>query len=281
MPARLGWFILILVPETTSEPMSTGTPESTRNGLSRTVTATPESKTTPAVSGTATRRMRTCRMWSTAARKARFRSARPNRATMRGPPGGTSDTAVKEFIPEPYPPKRIRRPHAILASSAPYRRAQIWPGRGTAARPQDNGPGRKSGLIEGDSADKLPNPYDCMAPENLGMGKDVLGGPAGEVEPHPIRKEAKTGRRELGAILADEDRVELLLERVQVQHVRCRVGELRVGQRLGAPIGELLLLRQVDTQYFAHEILESVLVGVGARHPRRDLGAIDRGRHDV
>src|SRR5262249_3715692 len=78
---------------------------------------------------------------------------------------------VKEFIPEPHPPKRIRRPHAILASSAPYRRAQIWPGRGTATRPQDNGPGRKSGLIEGDSADKLPNPYDSMAPENQEWAK--------------------------------------------------------------------------------------------------------------
>src|SRR5215471_2029634 len=96
-------------------------------------------------------------------------------------------------------------------------------------RGQGRGPGRKSGLIEGDSADKLPNPYDSTVPQNLGMGKDVLGGPAGEVEPHPIRKEAKTGRREVGATLADEDRVELVLERVQVQHVRCRVGELRVG----------------------------------------------------
>src|SRR5262249_6859641 len=288
--------MLILVPDTTSEPMSTDAPESARNGLSPTppaargrapsgsrtpAPATPESKTTPAVSGTATRRMRTCRLWRTAARKARFRSARPNRATMRGPPGGTSDTAVKEFIPEPHPPKRIRRPHAILASSAPYGRSQIWPGRGTGARPKDNGPGQKSGLIEGDSADKLPNPYDSAAPENLGMGKDVLGGPAGEVEPHPIRKEAKTGRREVRATLADEDRVELLLERVQVQHVRCRVGELRVGQRFGAPIGELLLLRQVDAQHLAHEILEAVLVGVGTRDPRGDLGAIDRGGHDA
>src|SRR5262245_59489770 len=272
--------MLILVPDTTSEPMSTDAPESARNGLSTTANATPESKTTPAVSGTATRRMRTCRLWRTAARKARSRSARPNRATMRGPPGGTSDTAVKEFIPEPYPPKRIRRPHAILASSAPYGRSQIWPGRGTAARPQDNGPNRKSGLIEGDSADKLPNPYDSTAPENLGMGKDVLGRPAGEVEPHPVRQEAKTGRREVGAPLAHEDGVELLLERVQVQHIRRRVGELRVGQRLGAPIGELLLLGEVDAQHVAHEVLEAVLVGVGARDPRGDLGAIDRGRHD-
>src|SRR5262249_5924004 len=214
--------MLILVPDTTSEPTLTDAPESARNGLSSTVTATPENKTTPAGSGTPTRRMRTCRLWRTAARKARSRSARPNRATMRGPPGGTSDTAVKEFIPEPHPPKRIRRPHAILAFSAPYGRSQIWPRRGTAARPWDNGPGQKSRLIEGDSAHKLPKASEPAVPENLGMGKDVLGGPAGKVEPHPIRKEAKTGRREVRATLADEDRVELVLERVQVQHVRCR-----------------------------------------------------------
>ena len=89
-----------------TEPMSTGMPERARNGLSRTVNATPESKTAPAVSGIATRRMRTCRLWRTAARKARSLSARPNRATTRGPPGVTSDAAVKEFIPEPHPPKR-------------------------------------------------------------------------------------------------------------------------------------------------------------------------------
>src|SRR5262249_7239441 len=195
--------MLILVPDTTSEPMSTDAPESARNGLSTTANATPESKTTPAVSGTATRRMRTCRLWRTAARKARSRSARPNRATMRGPPGGTSDTAVKEFIPEPHPPERIRRPHAILASWAPYGRSQIWPGRGTAARPKDKAPGKKRGFIKGDSAKNLPNPYDPRVQKNQGREKDVRGAPAGEAEPHPIRKEAKTGRREVGAVLAD------------------------------------------------------------------------------
>src|SRR5262249_57870435 len=100
MPARRGWFILILVPETTSEPTSTGIPESTRSGFIRTVKATPERKTKTVVNGTAIRKMRTCRLWRTAARKARSLSARPNRATTRGP-WLTSDTAVKEFIPEP------------------------------------------------------------------------------------------------------------------------------------------------------------------------------------
>src|SRR6516164_9821622 len=157
----------------------------------------------------------------------------------------------------------------------------MWPGRGTAARNQHGGSGRKTGSIEGDSADKLPNSYDSPGRGILGMGKDVLGGPAGEVEPYPVRQEAKTGRREFGAPLPDEDGVELFPERVQVQHVGRRVGELRVGQRLGAPIGKLLLLGEVDAQHFTHEVLEAVLVGVSARDPRGDLGAVDRRSHDA
>ena len=33
------------------------------------------------------------------------------------------------------------------------------------------------------------------------------------------------------------------------------------------------------TEHLAHQVLEAVLVGVGAREPRRDLGAVDRRRH--
>src|SRR5260370_17770191 len=101
-----------------------------------------------------------------------------------------------------------------------------------------------------------------------GRGKQLWGGPAGEVEPYPVRQEAKTGRREFGAPLSDEDGVELFLERVQVQHIGRRIGELRVGQRLGAPIGKLLLLGEGDAQHFTHEVLEAVLLGVSALDPR-------------
>src|SRR6516225_7768485 len=261
-------------------------PESTRNGFTRTVRATPERKTATVVSGTAIRKMRTCLLWRTAARKARSLSARPNRARTRGPSWLTSDTAVKEFIPEPPSAQENQAaPLDISLFWAPHGRSQIWPGRGTAGRgtaahDQGGGPGRKTGYIEGDSADKLLNSYDSPGRGILGMGKNVLGGPAGEVKPYPVRQEAKTGRREVRAPLAEEDDVELFLERVQVQHIGRRVGELRVGQRLGAPIGELLLLGEVDAQHFAHEVLETVLVGVSARDARGDLGAIDGGSHD-
>ena len=49
---------MILVPDTTSEPTSTGTPDSTRSGLS-TVNAIPPTTTTTTLSGTAMRKMRT------------------------------------------------------------------------------------------------------------------------------------------------------------------------------------------------------------------------------
>src|SRR5262249_15671743 len=118
-PGGGGWFILILGPETTSEPTSTGMPESTRNGFTRTVRATPERKTATVVSGTATRKMRTCLLWRTAARKARSLSARPNRARTPGPSWLTSDTAVKEFIPHP--------PSAQENQAAPLDISLFWP----------------------------------------------------------------------------------------------------------------------------------------------------------
>src|SRR5262249_4471541 len=118
-PARRGWFILILGPETTSEPTSTGMPARTRNGFTRNVRATPERKTPTLGSGAPSRKMRTWLRWGTAARKGRARSARPNRATTRGAPWSTSDTAVKEFIPEP--------PSAQENHAAPLDISLFWP----------------------------------------------------------------------------------------------------------------------------------------------------------
>src|ERR671930_1972470 len=112
------------------------------------------------------------------------------------------------------------------------------------------------------------------------MGKDVLVRPAGEVEPHPIREKAKTSRRQLGAPLTEKDGVELLLERMQVQNIGRGIGELGVAERLGAPIGELLLLRQIDAQQFADQVLETVLVAICTGDAGGDLGAIEGERHD-
>src|SRR5262245_43786498 len=116
---------------------------------------------------------------------------------------------------------------------------------------------------------------------SLGVGKDILTRPAGEVEPYPIGEEPKTRCRQIRAPLPNEDGVELLLEGMQVQLVRRRIGELRVGERLSAPIGELLLFREVDAEHLAHQVLKTMLVGIGPSDPRGDLGAIDRRGHNT
>src|SRR4051812_38789055 len=88
-----------------------------------------------------------------------------------------------------------------------------------------------------------------------GMRENVLRGPTGEIEPGAGRKEPEARRRELRAALARQHRVELLLQRMQVEHVVGRVGDLRLGQAFGAPVGELLLLRDVLAEQVPGEVL--------------------------
>src|SRR5712692_2832880 len=247
-PANRGCCIVILVPDTTRCPSSIGTFVSTRSGLSQVVAASAASTRTATLAGIATRRKRTHRLWRTAVRNTRSSSPRPTAAKTCAPAWSKSDTAAKWFIPRPPPARESGGPPAILTISRGHSRPQIWPGRGT--------PGSR-------------------------MGEDVLGRPAGQVQPHPVGEEAEAGRRQFPAPLARQHGVEPLLQGVQMQHVGSRIGYLGIAERLGAPIGELLLLRQVDPEHVAHQILEAVLVGVGAREPRRDLGAIDRPRHDA
>src|SRR5262245_50071725 len=96
---------MILVPDTTSVPTSTDEPESTRSGLTRSVNPIAPTTTKPTPAGIAMRRKRICRLWRTAARKTRSASARPKRATLRGPSSLASDRPVREVIPRaPNPP---------------------------------------------------------------------------------------------------------------------------------------------------------------------------------
>ena len=80
------------------------------------------------------------------------------------------------------------------------------------------------------------------------MGEDILGRPAGKIEPRPVGQEAEAGRRELPAAFPHQHRVELLLEGMQMQHVGGGIGDLRLGERLRAPIRELLLLGNIDAE---------------------------------
>ena len=66
---------------------------------------------------------------------------------------------------------------------------------------------------------------------------------------------------------------------MQEEHVGGGIGELRLAERLRAPVRRLLLLGNLDAEQFAREILQAVPVGIGARQLGGDLGAIDRRRH--
>ena len=113
------------------------------------------------------------------------------------------------------------------------------------------------------------------------MSENVLGGKAGKVKPHPVRQKAETRGGKLLAALAHEHRIELGPQRVEIEHIGGGVRHLRVAQLGGAPIGHLLLLGKFVAEDLAHQVLETMLVGIGARQARRDLGAIDRRRHDA
>src|ERR1700687_2549339 len=96
--------------------------------------------------------------------------------------------------------------------------------------------------------------------------------PAAKVELNSCRQEAETGLRQRRPISPRQHLIEPLLQRMQMQNVGGGIGELRVRELRGTPVGTLLLFGKIDPQKFAHQILEAVLVRVGAGELRGDLG---------
>src|SRR5882757_1300125 len=111
------------------------------------------------------------------------------------------------------------------------------------------------------------------------MRENVLGLPAAEVELGPGGEKFETGFCKLSAAFAHQHGIEAFAQGVQMQYVGGGVGELRLAQALRTPVARLLLLRQIDIQHLAHQILQAVAIGVGSGKPRGDLGAVDRLRH--
>src|SRR4029079_14846723 len=64
-----------------------------------------------------------------------------------------------------------------------------------------------------------------------------------------------------------------------MQHIARRIIELLGRELIGAPIGGLLLLGELDAEQLLGKVLEAVPVGEGAGKARGDLGAVDRPRH--
>ena len=101
--------------------------------------------------------------------------------------------------------------------------------------------------------------------------------------PHPARSSlARVGRNSKQALANSplfsrvRRAIELVPKRMQMQHVGGGIGDLRLRQRAGTPVRELLLLGQFDPQKVAGDVFQAVLVGIGARQPRGDLGAEER-----
>ena len=99
------------------------------------------------------------------------------------------------------------------------------------------------------------------------MCKDILGVPAPQVELGPRRQKFEAGLRQFEPALAGQHRIEAFAQSMQVQHIGGGLSELRLAQALRAPVARLLLLRQIDVEHLANQILEAVAIGVGAAKP--------------
>src|ERR1700737_5314830 len=121
--------------------------------------------------------------------------------------------------------------------------------------------------------------WDASKGHGSRMRKNVLGVPALQIELCPRRQKFEARLRQRQAALAREHGIEAFAQGMQMQHVRRSIGQLRLAQDLRAPVARLLLLRQIDVEHLAHQILQAMAVGVGAAEPGGDLGAIPRVRH--
>src|SRR5262249_23700251 len=113
------------------------------------------------------------------------------------------------------------------------------------------------------------------------MREDIVFRPAQKIELRPYRHEIEAGARETLAPFAIEHLIEPRLELMQVEHILGGILLLRVAQDMGAPIGALLLLVELDAEQLIDEVLETVAVGIGAGELGGDLGAVERSRIDT
>ena len=141
--------------------------------------------------------------------------------------------------------------------------------------------------------ESIGNPSTILAPGGRKIAGEYVPGGAESLRngrkcpppPSPARSSrARSGRKRKQASARSvrpsrASSVELLLQRHADAARRRRHRRPGLGQRLGAPVGGLLLLRQVDAEKLAREVLQAVLVGIGAGQPRGDLGAVERRRH--
>src|ERR1051326_7157656 len=189
-----GSSMVTLVPEIVSVPAPFGSLATSRSGLNQVAAAKPTTSSTTRA-GIAIRNTRTRRLWRLATRKARERSER--RVAVQPSLRSIAVALVRRLAPSFSEPRNQARDHTIFGLAAQNGRG-MWPRHGT------------------------PRPGAASS----GARKNVSRRPPGEIEPRPVGQEAKTSLGKLGAALAREHRVELVFERMQMQHVGGRIGNL-------------------------------------------------------
>src|SRR2546421_624567 len=101
--------------------------------------------------------------------------------------------------------------------------------------------GRSYGAVTGKSPPNVASARRQRTGKWLRMRENVLGGPAGEIEPGANREELEARGGKFRPAFPRQHDVELALERMQVEHIVGRVSDLRLGQGFAAPVGGLLL----------------------------------------
>src|SRR3546814_16285452 len=94
------------------------------------------------------------------------------------------------------------------------------------------------------------------------MGEDIHLRPAGEIEQRPVRKEVETGLGKTRSAFALKPLVELLPQPMKIADVGGGIVLLRVGQLRRAPVGSLLLLRNLLTKPLPPQPLEARPVSI-------------------
>ena len=82
------------------------------------------------------------------------------------------------------------------------------------------------------------------------MAEDVVFGPPSQIEPRPGRQEVETGLRHGSAPFAFQPHLENVFQPVQETHIGRGIIALRLVDIVRAPVGTLLLLRQINVQQF-------------------------------
>src|SRR5215470_726538 len=121
------------------------------------------------------------------------------------------------------------------------------PSLSSPASGESGGTGGRARRSRVDSLPMRPAEYGRRRAPSA-MGKYVFGRPTREIEADALGQEPKTCRRKVFAPFSCQKCIKLVLQRVQVQHIGCRIGDLSVRETSGAPVGQLLLLGNLDAK---------------------------------